>query len=57
MKEIKIHIPTKPKIFIFEEARLLMSEEKIKKFSKDYNFTYTLDYINARVVFKNKEIR
>ncbi len=55
--KVKLQIPTKPKIFIFEEAKLAMTEEKIKQFSKDHQFTYVLDYINARVIFKNKEFK
>ncbi len=54
MREIKLKIPVNPKIFIFEESKLLMSETQIKQFSKKYNFSYTLDYINARVVFEKK---
>lgn len=52
---IRFKMPIKPKLFIYEDANLLMSEENIKNFSKDYNFTYVLDYINGKVLFKTKE--
>ncbi len=52
---IRFKMPIKPKLFIYEDANLLMSEENIKKFSKDYNFTYILDYINGKVLFKARE--
>lgn len=49
-----IGIPKQPKTFIFEEANLVMTLKNIKDFARDYNFTYTLDYINAKVKFENK---
>ena len=49
-----LKIPTKPKVFLFEESNLMMTFEKIKQFSKDFNFTYTLDYVNAKVTFQRK---
>ena len=52
---ISIRIPTKPKIFLFEASNLLMTFEQIQKFSKDFNFTYILDYVNATVTFQRKQ--
>lgn len=49
-----IKIPLKPKKFIFEEAKLIMTLENIKDFARDYNFTYALDCVNARVKFERK---
>lgn len=51
---INIRIPKKPTQFYFEDAKLVMSEENIKAFSKNFNFTYTLDYINSKVYFEKK---
>ena len=52
---ISLRIPTKPKVFLFEESNLLMTFEKIQKFSKDFNFTYILDYVNEKVTFQRKQ--
>lgn len=51
---IYISIPKTPKKFLFEEVSLMMSIENIKDFAKDYGFTYTLDYMNAKVTFESK---
>lgn len=51
---LSIKIPKKPKEFICEEVQLIMTEQNIKDFAKDYNFTYVLDYINAKVRFMDK---
>ena len=54
-EQISFRIPTKPKVFLFEESNILMTFEKIQKFSKDFNFTYILDYVNATVTFQRKQ--
>lgn len=53
---IKIRIPKKPTQFYFEEAKLFMTEKNIKDFARDFNFTYTLDYIDSKVYFEKKKI-
>lgn len=52
---LRIKIPKKPTSFYFEEAKLVMTEKNIKDFSKNFNFTYTLDYVNSKVTFYRRE--
>lgn len=51
---VNIKIPVQPEVFICEEANLIMTLQNIKDFARDYGFTYTLDYINEKVLFTDK---
>lgn len=45
----------KPKEFLCEEKKMLFTEANIKRIAKDFNLTYRLDYVNAKVIFTEIE--
>jgi hypothetical protein len=50
-----IRVPAKPEWFTCEEKDMEFTEPNVKKIAKEYNLGYTLDYINATVVFISKD--
>ena len=47
--------PSCPEVFYNKERGILISLRDIKEISKKFNLTYTLDYINATVIFLDKK--
>ena len=52
--QVNIKIPKTPKVFFCKDSNLLLTIENIKKVAEDFNCSYTLDYLNARVFFIDK---
>ncbi len=50
----RLRVPVAPKEFFCEEKSMAFEEKNIKKLAKEYNLKYTLDYLNATVVFVEK---
>jgi hypothetical protein len=48
--------PSCPEVFYNKEHEILIGLGDIKEFAKKFNLTYTLDYINATVLFLDKQM-
>ncbi len=49
-----LKVPATPKEFYCEPREKWLKVSMIKKIAKEFNLSYTLDYINNAVYFKNK---
>lgn len=50
----RVKLPEKPKEFLCVEKAMVFDEENIKQIAIDFDLNYTLDYINANVIFEEK---